>query len=118
MGYLAAKQRNFLELVRSAKCLLVAVAHVKEAVLVLVRVINTSHQASCGKKLHHHYQFSSTHFYLCEMSSFDLLHLKVLAPNTFYNNDPTVIQAYNQWTKCLKLQQGSESYQRTDSILY
>jgi len=35
------------------------------------------------------------------MSSFDLLHLKVLAPNTFYNIDPTVIQAYNQWTKCL-----------------
>ena len=44
------QQRKFLELVRSAKCLLAAVAHVKEAVLVLVRVINTSHQASCGEK--------------------------------------------------------------------
>jgi hypothetical protein len=93
MGYLAAKQRKFLEHARSAKCLLAAVAHVKEAVFVLVRVINTSHQASCGKKLHHHYQFSSTHFYLCEMSSFDLLHLKVLAPNAFYNINPIVMQA-------------------------
>lgn len=34
--------------VRSAKCLLAAVAHVEEAVLVLVRVIYTPHQASCG----------------------------------------------------------------------
>jgi hypothetical protein len=92
-GLPGCKAKKFLELVRSAKCLLAAVAHVKEAVFVLVRVINTSHQASCGKKLHHHYQFSSTHFYLCEMSSFDLLRLKVLAPNTFYNIDPTVTQA-------------------------
>jgi len=65
MGYLAAKQRNFLELVRSAKCLLAAVAHVKEAVLVLVRVINTSHQASCGgKKLHHHLSIQLNPFLL------------------------------------------------------
>jgi hypothetical protein len=42
MGYLAAKQRKFLEHARSAKCLLAAAAHVKEAVFVLVRVINTS----------------------------------------------------------------------------
>ena len=47
---------------RAAKCLLAAVAHVKEAVLVLVRVVYTSHQASCGYTLHHHYQSNQVLF--------------------------------------------------------
>jgi len=58
------QSKEFLEPVRSAKCLLAAVAHVKEAVLVLVRVINTSHQASCGKKLHHHLSIQLNPFLL------------------------------------------------------
>ena len=84
MGYLAAKQRKFLELVRSAKCLLAAVAHVKEAVLVLVRVINTSHQASCGKKFIitiNSAQPIST-YAKCLVSTFCILKFYILIPFT------------------------------------
>ena len=87
---------------RAAKCLLAAVAHVKEAVLVLVRVVYTSHQASCGYTLHHHYQSNQVLFYSKEKklpiqaiqqqplsnfmeSSFDLLLLRSLEPSACYN---------------------------------
>jgi hypothetical protein len=48
---------NLRSLGQAAKCLLAAVTHVEEAVLVLVRVVYTSHQASCGYKLHTHSRF-------------------------------------------------------------